>query len=197
MKKWFSLMAVFTSALFAIGQDSKDSAKAQQPEFMQHIYYYSSSGNKMVALEKIDAEMKTKMKMGGFGGSSTAYTMSGEKSPTRFSQGGKQEFTIKMSSSMSMAGDPGNMIRLYKFESKGSERISMLQKVGVMGTGASAAMDGIKFNSKETTSGVFMLVPEKPLDPGEYAFINMAFPSGGTDPKKGMKYTAFAFAIDK
>src|SRR5262245_55074593 len=127
MKKWFSFMAVLSSALVAVGQASSDTAKMPQPEFMQYVYYYNSSGNKLTVLEKTEVEFKTKVKLGGFGGSSSSHVIAGEKSPVRLSLGNKMEFSYKANSNMGMSGDPGNMIRLYKFESKGGERVSMIQ----------------------------------------------------------------------
>ncbi len=200
MKKWFSFITAFASALIVTGQESKDSVKMAQPEFLNNIYFFNNSENKVIALEKGIVDLKTKMKLGGFGGSTSAYVVSGEKSPVRFSPRENKEFSIKMSD-MSMTGgvgmDPGNMIRLYKFETKGGNRQSILQQIGAMGTGTKQNQDGIKFNVKDMSNGVYMLVPEKPLGPGEYGFINMMMPASGNASKGGMSYTVFAFGIDK
>jgi hypothetical protein len=199
MKKWFSLMAAFSAALIVTGQESKDSANMAQPEFVNFIYGYKSSENKMITLEKGVVDLKTKMKAAGFGGSTSAYVLQGEKSPIRFSPAENKEFSVKMAN-VGMGGggmDPGNMIKLHKFEIKDGNRQSILQKTSFMGTGAQVNQDGISFNVKEKSNGVYLLVPEKPLGPGEYGFINMMLPAAGNSSKGGMSYTVFAFGIDK
>ncbi|NJO24932.1 MAG: hypothetical protein HC867_02790 [Bacteroidia bacterium] len=88
MKKCFLFAAVVIVVSAAAGQDSKDSAKTAAPEFMNHVYY-NAPDNKLIVLEKAEAEMKTKMKLGGFGGSNTSYIMTGDRSPMRLPQNKK------------------------------------------------------------------------------------------------------------
>jgi hypothetical protein len=199
MKKCFLFAAAVTVVSAAAGQGSKDSAKTAAPEFMNHVYY-SDGGNKLIVLEKAEAEMKTKMKLGGFGGSNTSYIMTGDRSPMRIPQNKKAEFTIKTAGGSTMAGfgiNPADMFYLYKFETKGDTRVYVMQKMGAMGTGVKENSRGIKFNVKEISPGTFVMVPEKPLEPGEYGFLNMMDSRSSPDDYKNIKYAVFAFAIDK
>ena len=55
-----------------------------EPEFSKEIYGYKMSGNELVRLEKETSAMKSKAKMGGFGGAESGYEISGSKSSVRF-----------------------------------------------------------------------------------------------------------------
>ena len=169
---------------------SQDNKAAVVPEFMNQLYYVADS-NKLSDLEKTEAEMKSKTKLGGFGGYSTAYIMEGSNSKVQI---GNQQpsFVIRMDGMMM---DPTQMIRLYRFEKKDKNRESVISKGGMMGKGNSQNQDGIKFNVKKTDKGVYWLIPEDTLIPGEYGFINM-MSSTGSSGKGGMpSYAAYAFAI--
>ncbi len=199
MKKCFLFAAAVTVVSAAAGQDSKDSAKTAAPEFMNHVYY-NDAGNKLIVLEKAEAEMKTKTKLGGFGGSNTSYIMTGDRSPMRIPQNKKTEFTIKTAGGSLMAGmgmNPADMLHLYKFETKGGNRLSVLQEMGFMGKGGKENYKGIKFNVKEISAGTYVLVPEKTLEPGEYGFLNTMDSRGSESDYRKIKYAVFAFAVDK
>ena len=137
--------------------------------------------------------MKSKTKLGGFGGYSSAYIMEGSNSKVQI---GNQQpsFVIRMDGMMM---DASQMIRLYRFEKKEKNRESVISKGGMMGKGNSQNQDGIKFNVKKTDKGVYWLIPEEPLIPGEYGFINMMSPSSNGGGRGGAtpSYAAYAFAI--
>ena len=197
MKKMclFVIMAIAT--LFGKAQTSADSAsstaKLPKLEYMNQLYYYNEAQNKTVALEKTQAAQKTKTKLAGFGGSSTDYIIDGEKSSVRFGSGDKIVFAIKMNSMMSMDVSQSNTLR--KFEISNKTRKCNMQQVGAVGTNPKYNIDGIKCQMKELAEGLYLLIPEKPLPPGEYAFISMMAPGSYDDPKSP-KFGAFAFGID-
>ena len=175
------------SCLQICAQENKTTV---EPEFMNRLYYVADS-NKLSDLEKTEAEMKSKTKMGGFGGYSSAYVMEGPNSKVQI---GNQQpsFVIKMDGMMM---DASQMIRLYRFEKKDKNRESVISKGGMMGK-SSQNQDGIKFNVKKTDKGVYWLIPEDPLAPGEYGFINMMSPTGNGGGRSGSpSYAVYAFAI--
>ena len=161
---------------------------AVKPELLNHIYFVGDS-NQLTSLEKNKAAMVTKMKLAGFGGSSSSYSVDGNSSSMRLNKS-QPEFALKMSDMM----DPSNYIRLYKFKTKGKEREATISGVGAMGTKPKIDGEGISFVVKSPATGVYILVPEKPLEAGEYGFINMMMTS---QSGKNISYTVFAFGIDR
>lgn len=162
-----------------------------EPEYMNQVYYYAAGGNTLIALEKGEASMKSKARLGGFGGSSSGYIINGSQSPVRIKNSETISFIVKMETMMM---DPSNTLILYKLLPKGNNRQALLQQTGFMGKTNSQNQRGIKYNLKKSSTGVYTILPERPLGPGEYAFINMLMPSSysGTSPS----YTVFAFGID-
>jgi len=156
--------------------------------------YYLSDSNMLVGLEKGEVAMKSKTKLGGIGGSSTEYVMNGAASPFRTGNS-SPSFVIKMGNTM--MGDPSTAMRLYKFDKKDKERTASISKAGFMGKGSSTNTEGISFHMKQS-DGAYILIPDKPLEPGEYGFINLLMPvssGGGRTPT--MAYKTFAFGVDR
>jgi len=193
MQKYFFLAAAL--CCFTICSAQKDDKKKNpQPETMNQLYYVGDSSKLIVVKEEL-AAMKTKTKLAGFAGASTAYVMDGESSSVHISNG-HPSFAIKLATMNGMMTDPTQMIRLFKFEAKDKTRESILSKSGVMGKGASNNMDGIKLTFKESGDGVYILAPAESLESGEYGFVNMAMPKDVSN-RKSIKYAAFPFAIGK
>jgi len=65
----FIILAIF---IYKHGQAQDD--KVVTPQYLNQLYYVADS-NKLSDLEKIDAAMKTKSKLAGFGGVSSTYVM--------------------------------------------------------------------------------------------------------------------------
>ena len=170
---------------------AQDNKTAVVPEYMNQLYYVADS-NKLSDLEKTDAAMKSKSKLAGFGGVSSAYIMEGSNSNIQIGNP-QPNFVIRMDGMMM---DASQVIRLYRFEKKDKSRESVISKSGAMGKNSSTNTDGIKFNVKKTDKGVYWLIPEEPLMPGEYGFVNMMSPSASSGGRGGSPtYTAYAFAI--
>ncbi len=180
----YILLAVF---IYQQGQAQDD--KVVNPQYMNQLYYVADS-NKLSDLEKTGAAMKSKSKLAGFGGYSSAYVMEGSNSKVQI---GNQQpsFVIKMDGMMM---DASQMIRLYRFEKKDKNRESVISKGGMVGK-STQNQDGIKFNVKKTDKGVYWLIPEEPLSPGEYGFVNMMSPGTSGGRTGSPTYTAYAFAI--
>ena len=171
-------------------QAQTNGESAVKPELMNHIYVIGDSSH-LNSLEKGKVTMVTKMKLAGFGGSSSAYKMEGNSSSVRIPNS-QPQFAIKMSGTM---GDPTNYLRLYKFKTKNNVREATITSMGPMGAKADYDAEGIPYLVKNPSDGIYILVPEKILEPGEYVFVNMMMTSG--TGKKDMAYAAFAFAIDR
>lgn len=171
---------------------AQDNKSTVEPEFINRLYYVADS-NKLSDLEKTESAMKSKTKLGGFGGYSSAYVMEGSTSKIQI---GNQQpsFVIKMDGMMM---DASQMIRLYRFEKKDKNRESVISKGGMIGKNNSQNQEGIKFNVKKTDKGVYWLIPEDLLAPGEYGFINMMSPATNSGGRGGSSatYTTYAFAI--
>lgn len=167
-------------------------ARSQQSESqtLNHFYYIADS-NKLETLEKVEAAMKSKSKLGGFGGTSSAYVMEGSSSSVHIASQ-QPSFGIFMSSMM----DPSQVIRLFRFEKKDKSRESVVSKSGPMGKNNNSNFVGINYSVKKNEKGMYIIVPDEPLQPGEYGFINMMLMSGNTGGRGGMpNYMAFAFSI--
>ncbi len=177
--------------VFICQQGQAQDDKVVTPQYLNQLYYVADS-NKLSDLEKIDAAMKTKSKLAGFGGVSSTYVMEGSNSKIQIGNP-QPSFVIRMDGMMM---DASQMIRLYRFEKKDKSRESVISKSGVMGKNSNTNTEGIKFNVKKTDKGVYWLIPEEPLSPGEYGFVNMMSPSASSSGRGGSPtYTAYAFAI--
>ena len=187
-KPFLYIASMLVVSIQSLAQDNKS---AVVPEYMNQLYYVADS-NKLSDLEKTDAAMKSKSKLAGFGGASSAYIMDGSNSKIQIGNP-QPSFVIRMDGMMM---DASQMIRLYRFEKKDKSRESVISKSGVMGKNSNTNTDGIKFNVKKTDKGVYWLIPEEPLSPGEYGFVNMMSPGASSSGRAGSPtYTAYAFAI--
>lgn len=131
--------------------------KYPEPEFSKEVYYLKKDSiHSVMRLEKGSSKMENKAKMGGMGGSESAYILDGEKSTTRLNGGNNLSFVFSTGASSgssssnqrdsmmrangmdpsmmegmgSMGGmnDPASTITLYKVESANSKRKVLLQK---------------------------------------------------------------------
>ena len=178
---------MLATAMTVHGQSNESAVK---PEVLNHIYLIADS-NKLNSLEKGQALMVTKSKLVGLGGSSIGYVMNGLSSSVRINAS-QPQFATKMSGQM---GDPTSYLKLYKFKTKDKEREASISSSGAMGKNQTTNTEGIAFQVKNPSDGVYILIPEKPLEPGEYGFINMMMVTGSG--RKDMSYTVFAFGIDR
>ncbi|MFM9910481.1 MAG: hypothetical protein ACKVOW_14105 [Chitinophagaceae bacterium] len=170
---------------------TQDNIAILKLEYVNRVYYVADS-NKLLDLEKTESVMKSKAKLAGFGGYSSAYIIEGSSSSVQI---GNQQASFIIQLEM-MLMDASQMIQLYRFEKKEKTRESVISKGGVMGTGSSQYQTGIKFNVKKTEKGMYWLIPEKSLPPGEYGFINLMSPSpNGSGRSTSQSYTTFAFTV--
>jgi hypothetical protein len=164
--------------------------KAPDPPFLNHVYNWQADS--LLALEQIEAHMKSKTKVLGFGGSEAGYTMEGERSPFRIKAGDNLRFAIK--NGVTMMGDPSMMIRLYRLDSKKGGREAIVSSQGGPYTQKkNTASNEISFNVQKSANDVYIILPVSRLSPGEYGFMNVLLMKGsGTS----VSYIFFAFGVD-
>jgi hypothetical protein len=185
-------------------------------------YQKKDSIHSVMRLEKGTSKMEAKTKMGGLGGAENAYYLDGEKSNIRLSTGKNISFvfsngtSIKASSTQqdsmmkangfdpsmmsgmsSMGGmmDPASMITLYKVETgKGKRKVLMMKSPGAMPFGSKKmkSSDKFAFSIKKIREGYWVLVIDKPLPRGEYAFTMSSVSAASMDGSVSL----FAFGID-
>ncbi len=128
-----------------------------EPEFNKEVYYLKKDSVYTVTrLEKDASKMETKTKMGGMGGSESAYVLDGEKATARINSGynisfvfstgassgsssSKEKDSMMLANGMDPAAmqgmgdmggmdDPASTITLYKLETSNNKRKVLLQK---------------------------------------------------------------------
>lgn len=210
---------LLAALLFSMWTDSI-SQSYPDPEFTNEVYWYSGdSANKLVRLEKFISKMDTKTKMGGFGGAESGYNIDGIRSPVRLQGGHGLTFIISKNSTMMTQSpqmdsmmrangidpamrrsieemqEPSRTITLYKTEqAKEQRKITMQKTPGAMPFGSKKikSSDKYSFSVKKVREGYYVLVIDKSLPPGEYAFIARDAGSTGIDGSVPL----FAFGID-
>ncbi|HEY6503442.1 MAG TPA: hypothetical protein VIZ28_05650 [Chitinophagaceae bacterium] len=190
------------------------------PEFSNEVYLYrKDSADKLLRLEKGSSKMENKTKMGGFGGSESAYIMDGGKSSVRlvsskdlsfiFFNGSSARSSSPQYDSMMRANgadpammqnmeammDPSNTIGLYQAVCDKEQRKILIQKTpGAMpfGSKKTKSSDKFTFSVKKIRAGYWQLVVDKTLPKGEYIFSVVNMGMGNMDGSNLL----FAFAID-
>jgi hypothetical protein len=182
---WFFLLH------FSVQAQNSSATSFPDPEFLNNVYLLR--GDSLVPLEIVNAEMKSKTKALGYGGSEGGYYIAGEGSSMRIHQNEVQQFVVKLAGGM-MMGDPSQMIHLYRLEAKKGERAAIMSKSGGMfNRGKSGGGESeVQFNVQKKKNDVYLLIPATALKPGEYAFLNsMQMKGNGMHPL----FTANAFEI--
>ena len=178
-----------------------------EPEFRNEVYALKKEGShSLIRLEKNAARQETKAKLAGFGGMEYGYAIEGKKSPVRLpggnhsfifstgsSSGGQSDSLLRatgMGNMSAMPGmDPANMISLHKTTSdKSNRKINLMQNSGAFGNRTKYS-DVFTISMKQIKDGYWELVVDKPLPPGEYAFVLQTYTAAG-------QHTLFAFGVD-
>jgi hypothetical protein len=185
------ILTVFLAAgtLLLNAQNAVDSIP--DPEFMNQVFAWGKD-HKLTSLEKKDAEYVSKTKAAGFGGSKQMYQMDGGKSTVTVSPDNLM-FVVSTSGGGGMGMDPSSQFALLKFETKKDKRQAVAAEYGGMMKKPKSGDNELEVNFKRIREGVIRIVPAKPLDKGEYAFLNKLSVKGGG---MSMKMEAFAFSIE-
>lgn len=189
-----------------------------QPEFSNEVSWYNKESNSITRLEKGLSKMDTKTKAGGMGGAENSYSIEGEKSPVRVSNGNNLSFIFSNSSTDlssaasdsvmrangldpammkggGMGGDPSSAITLYAADvSKNVRKVILMKMPGMFGGKKLKSSEKQSFSVKKIKEGYWELVVDKPLKKGEYIFT-IAGMGAGMGSMDGST-TVFAFGVD-
>ena len=209
MKKIFFLFC-FAAITFA--------SKAQtypEPEFANEVCYLKKDKEyAAVRLEKNASKMQTKTNV--INGTEQSYSIDGASSSVRVptgnlsfvfstgassssNPGNKSDSVMKANgidpNMMNFGGmmDPSNSITLYKLDvAKGERKIYLMKQGGYFGSHKNQSSDKMTFSIKKIRDGYWVLITDKPLTKGEYAFTMSGMGMGGMDGS----ITVFAFGVD-
>jgi hypothetical protein len=211
MKKIFFLGACIF-CVFAIAAQTYP-----EPEFSNEVCYLKKDKEySTVRLEKSSSKMENKSNM--ISGYEQAYSIEGNSSSVRIPGGNTVSFVLSTGASssstsgrsdsmmrvngidpnmMSMGGmmDPSNSLTLYRMDvAKGERKIYMMKSGGALpfSNHKNQSSDKITFSIKKIRDGYWVLVTDKPLSRGEYAFTMMGMGMGNMDGST----TLFAFGVD-
>jgi hypothetical protein len=210
------MKTLITLLLLLSGSTTLSAQQYPEPEFTNEIcYLVKGDSATLVRLEKGNSRMDTKVKMAGFGGAESGYTLEGEQSTTRlnvpkgtsfilYTGEGEQKKSAYMDSmmkangvdpaameAMGMSGDPSRNISLYKMTvSQGSRKIFLQKSGGMFSMKKNGSSDKIPFSVRKIREGYWELLTDKGLSGGEYAFTFMG--AGSMDGSVML----FAFGIN-
>jgi hypothetical protein len=212
-----SLSPLLFASLISIHISAQNTAQYPDPEFSNEVYQYrKDSSAKLMRLEKESSKMESKVKMAGMGGAENGYTLDGERSTVRLVSGSNLSFIFSTETSSApsspqmdsmmkannmdpamMQGfsmmDPASMITLYKADpGKGKRKIYMMKMGGAFSMGKNKSSDKFTFSVKKIRNGYWLLIIDKTLPKGEFAFSVMSMGMGNMDGS----VTLFAFGID-
>jgi hypothetical protein len=211
MKKITSFTTGLLCASFVFAQTYPD------PEFSNEVYFLKKDNPyTLVRLEKSSAKMENKVNV--IKGAEFGYAFDGKTSPVRFSDGSNLSFVFSNGASSSSSsnsksdstmrangvdpnmfggmtgGDPSSMISLYKLNIDGDSRKIYMQKSGgYFSSHKNQSSDKYTFSLKKIREGYWVLVVDKPLPKGEYAFSMMG---GMSSADMSGAHVVFAFGID-
>jgi hypothetical protein len=189
--KFFISILLTCIIFFYNGYAQPKTSSGLQPQFLNNIYLVKKDS--LSLLERVQAEMKSKAKALGFGGSEGGYFIDGSKSPFRIKAADAMQFMVKLNASMM---DPTMMIKLYRFESGKSDRAAVLGGGGGMFNKKKDVGKNVEVacNIQKSGDEIFIISPATKLTAGEYGFLNMMMvTANGSKPL----YTVFAFGIDE
>jgi hypothetical protein len=168
MKNVLFLLLIFLVGNQSFANVQKDSIP--EPEYMNQVYQYDKINKKLVSLEKANAEMKTKIKL--MGGGAMVYSIEGAKSEARINgekiNSENSSFMITVAGG-TMISDPSTTLKLYKLDSKKSNREVPMGQYGASGKGNSQ----VDLNFRKLKDGVYEIIVSGKLEKGEYGFLNM------------------------
>lgn len=151
--------------LLFLGHLDGQIAKAPEPELFNVIYQFDQSTNALVALERVTAEVATRVRALGFGGARATAEIKGTRAPLRLRAGEPMEFVVQLPSGV----DPSKF-QLFRFEIRDRKRVVLLAKAGAF-TGSSSSIPGlVQINAGRHGTASYKLAPAGELGAGEYGF---------------------------
>ena len=148
---------VFTG-LFLAALNCMHAQDVPQPDFANVPAYYIEGTNELHNLAKENITYATKLKK-------VVYELQGTASKVRIKQTSNYNFIVKSFEGV----DPSAIIQLKTVTvTKKNRQATMGQAQGY--TKASLSVDAIPYNLRKLNNNVYQIVPESPLEPGEYIF---------------------------
>jgi hypothetical protein len=158
-------------------------------DMINNLYYLDKAAGKAITLEGVTAKARIKINpLKAFIPTSSFPVMlrvDGEKSSVQLQA--SSTFIVNCGNTMT----PEVVFGLYRYSTiKKGYRETIWQKVSGITTGQDKDM--VSFNYKKLKDGVYEIIPNAPLDKGEYCFVNrMSYAN-----YKEMKADVFAFGIE-
>ena len=152
--------------LFAITAAASADAD-NEPQYVGNFAAMGKDG-KYIALERVTAEVVTRVRALGFGGGETHVSVSGAASPIRFKVGEPIEFVVKVAS---QDKDPLGFVQFYRLKVSHRNRILPAANVGAFGLKATSQVHSsdVTYSATKLGTDFFVITPLTPLQPGEYA----------------------------
>ncbi|MCX2495260.1 hypothetical protein OQX63_17350 [Pedobacter sp. PF22-3] len=169
------------------GKTTANPAPANKPDgnlaavkSLMHPYYFESSSKSYKPLEKGSAELKTKLKALGYGGSETNLELEGETSNTVFTKGSPISFVAYVGEGQTP------ILNLYKAEVKKGKRLGKLSSAKIFNKN-NVSKYSIAINPVALNSSVYKLEVATELETGEYFFTGRS--------ATGQIFEAFPFTV--
>ncbi|MBS1624705.1 MAG: hypothetical protein JST83_11835 [Bacteroidetes bacterium] len=160
MRNVFLLFTVFLTVSV-----SAQSSSIPQPEFPSRPYFLRDST--FHNLEKVEANFDLKIKGGGFGGADQNLTAFKAQSPIRFDKNNIPPMYIQIDGS----GDPSDKVSVSIAQIKKDRRRFVLESTSLGGKAKDMSETKVSVSLKKVREGLYQIVFDAPLVPGEYAFM--------------------------
>lgn len=169
MRTSYSILILFLLCSF-IQQDS-----LPEPEFSSRPYYLKEG--QLVNLERVDALYEVKILFLGYGGSEAYYTAFLPTSTVRFKKESLPRLFIKLEGKVDVSDNP---ILLYVGQMKKDRRRFKVASQALGGKARDVTSAIITPTLKKIREGLYEIIFENGLLPGEYAFSPISPPDVGT-----------------
>jgi len=183
-----ALTIIIVSSFFGntYGQNSK--ATIPEPEFLNQINFLEKQTNTLQKLEKTTAQLKSKIKGLGYGGSEIQYQVEGGKSSVQLPSQDSYSFVVSFGEGM---GEPSAWFTLHKAEIKKEKRQAVYFQASM--TGKTKNPDNlITYDVRKVKDKVYEIIPSSTLAKGEYFFVN----KGSAAKYNGQAMEVFCFSIN-
>lgn len=158
----------FLPILFLIACSFIQTASIPEPEFSSRPYYLKD-GN-LVNLERVDAIYDVKVVALGYGGSNGYYSAFGTQSTVQFNKASLPHFYIKLEGKVDVSDNP---IQVFVGEVKKDRRRFKVSSQALGGKARDVSSGIVIPSLKKVREGLYEIVFENGLLPGEYAFSPM------------------------
>lgn len=171
----------------------KAQEKIPEPEFNARPYYLNNG--ELKDMERADASIDVKVKGMGYGGADYFYTAFGSSSQTRFNKDDMPRIFIKLEGNV----DPEELILIVKEEiqkKKNDRRRFKQGSMSLAGKARDVSNNQVAFSINKVREGVYEILFDISLEPGEYAFMPVSDASINLLTAGSTKTKITCFGID-